>query len=204
MQNDLLQKNIEQKELLLKELNHRVKNNLSLIISLIKFQSQEINEQFYKEKFKNLENRINTIAIAHEQFIYSDTKTAGEFYNLEEYIQKIAYLVNVSERNVKYVQNIDATELNIDTALPIGILINELISNSIEHAVSKGPLKINVKIEKKGNLIDIMYSDSGTVFNKDSKKETLGLFIIDSMVAQLNGKIEQEKSTFKIVLKHKN
>ena len=49
-----------------------------------------------------------------------------------------------------------------------------------------------------------MYSDSGTVFNKDSKKETLGLFIIDSMVAQLNGKIEQEKSTFKIVLKHKN
>jgi len=204
LQNDLLQKNIEQKELLLKELNHRVKNNLSLIISLIKFQSQEINEEFYKEKFKHLENRINTIAIAHEQFIYSDTKTAGEFYNLEEYLQKIAGLVNVSSRNVKYIQNIEAIQINIDTALPIGILINELISNSIEHAVTKDPLKINLQIEKKSNLIYITYTDSGTIFNKDSKEETLGLFIIESMVAQLNGKIEQQKSTFKIVLEHKN
>ncbi|SDS41337.1 Two-component sensor histidine kinase, contains HisKA and HATPase domains [Polaribacter sp. KT25b] len=189
---------------MLKELNHRVKNNLSLIISLIKFQSQEIKEQFYKEKFKHLENRINTIAIAHEQFIYSDTKTAGEFYNLEEYLQKIAGLVNVSSRNVKYVQNIVAIQLNIDTALPIGILINELISNSIEHAVSKNPLIINVQIKKKRNLIYITYVDSGTIFSKDSKKDTLGLFIIESMVAQLNGKIEREKSTFKIVLEHKN
>ena len=88
--------------------------------------------------------------------------------------------------------------------MPIGILINELISNSIEHAVSKDPLKINVKIKKKNNLIYITYTDSGTIFIKDSKEDTLGLFIIESMVAQLNGKIEQKKSTFKIVLEHKN
>ncbi|MGY8908974.1 MAG: sensor histidine kinase [Flavobacteriales bacterium] len=203
-QNNILKESVKHKGLLLQELNHRVKNNLSLIISLIKFQSQEINEQFYIEKFKHLENRINTIAIAHEQFIYADNKIEGEFYNLEEYLQKIASLINLSTRKIEYQQDISAIKLNIDTALPIGILMNELISNSIEHAVTEDVLKINVKIEKTNNLIHLYYKDSGTSFKRDSKKATLGLFIIDSMVAQLNGKIEQKKSTFKIILKYKN
>lgn len=194
-----------QKKTLLKELNHRVKNNLSLIISLIKFQYQEINDSFYKDKFKNLENRITTIAVAHEQFIYSENKVEGKFYNLEEYLQKISSSLRVlSTREIKYSQYIEHIQLNIDTALPIGVLINELISNSIEHAVTKGDLKINLKIVLKHDLIHILYSDSGTTFKVDDKKESLGLFIINSMISQLNGKITRENSAYKIQLQQKD
>jgi two-component sensor histidine kinase len=203
-QNELLQKSVVEKELLLKELNHRVKNNLSLIISLIKFQSQEINEEFYKEKFKHLENRISTIAIAHEQFIYSENKIDGKFYNLEEYLQKISdSLINVSTRNIKYSQHIDFLKLNIDTALPIGILINELVSNSIEHAITKDTLEIHIRIEIINNYVSISYNDSGTVFNTADKTDSLGLFIINSMVSQLNGKIERKASSYLIHLEQK-
>ena len=110
----------------------------------------------------------------------------------------------MSTRKIAYKQDISPIQLNIDTALPIGILMNELISNSIQHAVTNDVLKIHVKIEMKKDLIHLFYEDSGTFFNKEAKKESLGLFIIDSMIAQLNGKIDQENSTFKIVLQYKN
>lgn len=203
--NSILKTTVREKEVLLKELNHRVKNNLSLIISLIKFQSQEISNDFYKEKFNHLENRIKAIAIAHEQFVYSDTKIAGEFYNLEEYLQKISNaLINTSPRTIYYTQDIAQIQLSIDTALPIGILMNELISNSIEHAVTKGSLNIKTKITADKNWISIHYSDSGESFkiNKDSK--SLGLFIIDSMIMQLKGNFVRNKAVYSIKLKQKN
>jgi two-component sensor histidine kinase len=203
-QNNVLGDSVKQKELLLKELNHRVKNNLSLIISLIKFQSQEINEEFYKEKFKHLENRINTIAIAHEQFIYSEKDTISKFYNLEEYLNKISHsLIAISTRKINYTQNIERIRLDIDTALPIGILMNELISNSVEHANSIETLAINLEIKSKNKRILIFYSDSGTIFNTNSKKESLGLFIIESMINQLKGEIIREKSSYNIKLQQK-
>jgi two-component sensor histidine kinase len=205
VQNNLLQKTIHQKELLLKELNHRVKNNLSLIISLIKFQSNEMKDDFYKEKFKQLENRIHTIAIAHEQFIYSENEVADKFYNIEAYLQKISEpLINLSTRKINYNQTIENLELNIDTALPIGILMNELISNSIEHAVTNDVLIITTCIKFKDDKIMIMYSDSGIIFKSKQNNDSLGLFIIDSMIQQLNGSIVRTNSTFNIVLNYKN
>lgn len=199
-----LELSVKEKELLLKELNHRVKNNLSLIISLIKFQTQEISDSFYVEKFHHLENRIRAIAIAHEQFVYSENRLKGEFYNLEEYLQKISNsLINTSPKEISYKQDIGQIELSIDTALPIGILLNELISNSIEHSITEDELKISLKIVMKNDLILFYYSDSGKIFKTEPKKESLGLFIINSMVNQLEGKIERENSSYKIQLKQK-
>lgn len=196
---------VSQKEILLKELNHRVKNNLSLIISLIKFQSQEISDSFYKDKFNHLENRISTIAIAHEQFVYSDKKLDGEFYNLEEYLQKISNaLINTSPKEIFYTQNIAKMQLSIDLALPIGILMNELISNSIEHTVVKNHLKINTKITINRNWITIHYSDNGEIFKIKENSESLGLFIIDSMIKQLKGSYQRTDATYTIKLKQKN
>ena len=202
--NNTLTKNLEEKKVLLKELNHRVKNNLSLIISLIKFQVQEINDTFYLEKFHNLENRISTIAIAHEQFIYSEDNIEGKFYNLKEYLNKISNsLIQLSPKKISYHQKVDKIDVGIDTALPIGILMNELISNSLEHAKINGILKIDVQISSKNEWITILFSDSGESFKVKENTTSLGLFIIKSMVTQLEGSLDRKGSSYIIKLKKK-
>ena len=201
---DQVTQKLNERDLLLKELNHRVKNNLSLIVSLIKFQSQEIDEDFYLEKFNHLENRINTIAIAHEQFIYSKDNIQGKFYNLEAYLNKISEsLISLSTKKISYNQKVEKIDVNIDTALPIGILINELISNSLEHAKVKGILKIDVSIKSDNDWITMQFSDSGKGFKIKENTTSLGIFIIESMVTQLEGSLVRKGATYIIKIKKK-
>lgn len=197
-----LNTSVSEKQILLKELNHRVKNNLALIISLIKFHSISIDELFYKEKFDHLEKRINAIAMAHEQFIYVDTNDKGNLYDLKEYLQKIANaLILMSHRKIDYHQEIENNEVNIDTALPIGILLNELISNSVKHAIVKEKtLSISVFIKIAEDRLELTYEDSGHRFNEEIKPKSLGLFIIESMVKQLKGSYQRVGSKYAIRL----
>ncbi|MFK8059490.1 MAG: histidine kinase dimerization/phosphoacceptor domain -containing protein [Polaribacter sp.] len=203
-QNDVKAK-LAEKEFLLKELNHRVKNNLSLILSLVKFQYNEVNEPFYKEKFISLEHRINTVAKANEQMLYDEDNLEGKNYNIKKYLINIANaLKNISSREVEITITTPETKLNIDTVLPIGIMINELISNSIKHAVFKDTLFIEVQISLQQSNISIIYKDSGTKFIEISNKKSLGISIINSMVKQLKGTIERKNSEYTISLQLKN
>lgn len=199
-----ISKKLKEKGFLLKELNHRVKNNLSLILSLINFQTSKIDQPLIKHKFENLENRINTIAIAHNQFSYTDSSSDGQFYDLDVYISKIANaLISLSPKQIKLNVRIDSIQLTIDTALPIGIMINELISNSIEHAVVEDDLVITLIIKSFDEHIEITYQDSGQFFQPDPKKESLGTMIIESMVQQLEGTLTRTNSHYQIQIKHK-
>ena len=142
--NNTLTKNLEEKKVLLKELNHRVKNNLSLIISLIKFQVQEINDTFYLEKFHNLENRISTIAIAHEQFIYSEDNIEGKFYNLKEYLNKISNsLIQLSPKKISYHQKVKENASNL------GIFIIESMVSQLEGSLNRKGSSYIIKLKKK-------------------------------------------------------
>ena len=193
---------LSEKQILLKELNHRVKNNLALIISLIKFHAQDTEDAYYKNKFQHLEKRINAIAMAHEQFIYSENQIDVTLFNLQEYLQKIANsLVQTTNTPIAYTQNIEDISVTIDTALPIGILCNELINNSIKHAdVLDNSLIIELTITEKNDSIEILYTDNGSTFIAQSHKKSLGLFIIESMVLQLDGHYERVDSTYTITL----
>lgn len=205
-QNVLLEKSVDEKQILLKELNHRVKNNLALIISLIKFQFDSLHDSEDKQKVIDLENRIRTISFAHEQFVYADQTEATLFFNLKQYIKNICgSLVAISTRTVQITLDIKNIQINIDTALPIGIIINELFTNSIEHAETVDEtLKISISIAQVDDIFTVDYHDNGTVFvkNKDSST-SLGLFIINSMVKQLDGDIAQENSYYTIKLRTK-
>lgn len=196
---------LDKNKLLLRELNHRVNNNLALILSLVKFQYYEIDEPKYKDKFQSLEHRIKTIAAAHEQLLYNKENIEGEDYHVQEYLSKITNaLINISTKNVQL--NLDAKDinLNIDTMLPIGILINELMSNSLKHAVFKDVLIIDVQVSLQQSDIFITYKDSGTSFKETKNKKSLGVSIINSMVKQLRGTIERVNSEYTISLQLKN
>lgn len=196
---------LDKNKLLLRELNHRVNNNLALILSLVKFQYYEIDEPKYKDKFQSLEHRIKTIAAAHEQLLYSKENIEGEDYDVQEYLSKITNaLIDISTKNVQL--NLDAKNirLNIDTMLPIGILINELMSNSLKHAIFNDVLIIDIKIKLQQPNIYITYKDSGSIFKETKNTKSLGVSIINSMVKQLRGSIQREKSEYTISLQLKN
>lgn len=196
---------LDKNKLLLRELNHRVNNNLALILSLVKFQYYEIDEPKYKEKFQSLEHRIKTIAAAHEQLLYNKENLDGENYDVQEYLSKIANaLIDISIRKIEL--NLKAVDinLNIDTLLPVGILVNEFISNSLKHAVSKPILYIGIQVTLHQSQINLTYKDSGTEFKEITTKTSLGVNIIHSMVKQLKGTIQRVNSEYQISLQLKN
>ena len=196
---------LKEKEFLLTELNHRVKNNLALILSLVNFQSEEISITKYKNKFKSLEFRIRAIAIAHEQLIYNANDLKDEIHNLDKYLFKIANaLMSISHREIDLNIETNNIKLNIDTLLPIGIMTNELISNSLKHAVSKSKLSIDINILQKKKKIYFSYKDSGIEFKSTKNEFSLGTEILESMVEQLNGTIEREDSQYLIIQELKN
>ncbi len=196
---------LDENKLLLKELNHRVNNNLALILSLVKFQYYEIDEPKYKEKFQSLEHRIKTIATAHEQLLYNKENIDGENYDVQEYLSKIANaLIDISTRKIELNLEAKNINLNIDTMLPVGILINELISNSLKHAVSDPVLNIDIQVILHQSNIKLTYKDSGIKFKETTTKKSLGVNIINSMVKQLKGTIQRIKSEYQISLQLKN
>lgn len=201
--NKELSKNINEKQLLLKELHHRVKNNLSLISSLISFQSDSIEEENIKSKFNDLQNRIIAISLAHERLFINDNNKLSEEYNLNEFINAISNAqLNLDARKIQFNSKINAIFLNVNSAVPLGILINELISNSIKHAKFRGEfLIIDITINKINNSIIIEYEDNGIGFKTKPNKSTLGLFIIENMIRQINGTFERENSKYTINIK---
>lgn len=202
-QNEVKQK-LKEKEFLFKELNHRVKNNLSLILSLVKYQHNEIDNTEYKNEFQNLEFRIKAIATAHDQLIYNKNSLVEENHNLKNYLLKIANsLIEISFKKVNLNLIVENIELNIDTLLPIGIMINELISNSLKHVNSK-EIIIDINMLLSNNKIKINYKDSGVEFITSKTKNSLGITIIESMVKQLKGTITRTNSEYFIVVELKN
>lgn len=202
--NDIQEKNtalnlsLASKNTLLKELNHRVKNNLALIMSLTNFHSQDVVNPKDSLKFQDLESRIRAISMVHEQFIYKDDVDLNSKIILEKYVEKmIDSLLSLSNRSITYRLIMNDIQINMDTMLPIGILINELVNNTIKHA--NGPTdNLQVKIDAK-NVDDkllLRYADNGASFTLPEENTSLGLFIIESMVQQLNGTYTRSDSEY--------
>ena len=129
------------KETLLKEVHHRVKNNFAVILSFLEFQLMDTENENVNKTIIETKNRINTISIAHE-LIYGEFLIEKDyrFINLKKYIVSIASAIiphGSSNKTIKINFDIVDTNLNIDTCLPIGILINELVTNSFKHVYRK-------------------------------------------------------------------
>lgn len=201
-----LKESLAEKELLLRELHHRIKNNMNLVNSLLKLQSMRIKDKNTRLMFKDTINRVRSMALIHERFYQSQDFAK---INISKYLRSmIVHLFRSYDINVNDIKlNIDLqdTVLDISKAIPCGLIVNELITNCLKHSFPEGKSgEIYVKlIEKKGEHT-LVVKDTGIGIPKDvdfRAPETLGLQVVFDLVDQLNGTIElkrREGTTFKI------
>ena len=187
---------LREKEVLLQEIHHRVKNNLQVISSLLSLQSGYIEDKQAIEMIEESQNRIKSIALIHEQ-LYQSKDLAR--IDLTKYIRHLvadlfrSYGVNSETITLKI--NIDNILLDMDTAIPCGLIINELASNSLKHAFPAGKggeIRIDLHSDK-DNQFTLIISDNGVGFPggldfRDTK--SLGLQLVNTLVDQLGGTIE--------------
>ena len=201
MKNEVLQKNVAEKQFLVRELNHRVKNNLAVILSLVGFQRDETKNVLYRNKFQQLQDRIKTIALAHNLFSYHIDNFDNSMVEIKEYSEKIFESHKAGyPKECVFENDSEKLLLPVDKGLSFGLLLNELITNSLKHAVPEEnqPLKITLIINTHEGLADMKYYDNGMFFGDQDSTNTLGLFIIQEMVQQLGGKFGRKNSSYHI------
>lgn len=205
-----VKKSLKEKELLLREIHHRVKNNLSIIHSLLHFQVQYANRQPVETILENMRSRIRSMALVHEK-LYK-TQDLTRIYFPEYCNDLIAYLKETFRPNlhpgssfVNFKTDVDDIHLDIDTIIPLGLIINELVTNALTHGFSnnrenttsgergrQAEIRVSMHCEKNKPDCCLIVSDNGkglpVDFNRD-QTDTLGMFIVRSLVEQLNGSI---------------
>jgi PAS domain S-box-containing protein len=202
---------LKEKESLLREIHHRVKNNLQVISSLLNFQSRRIKDKEALEAFMDTQSRVKSMAIIYEKLYQSGDITK---INFAGYITNLTINLfqsyRVDQNTIKLTTDIKEVLLDINTAIPCGLLINELISNALKHAFPDGKSgKIHISMHPiKGNEVELIVSDNGVGFPEEldfKKTESLGMQLVVSVVEeQLGGTIELNRSegtAFKIVFR---
>lgn len=217
MAEDEIKKSLNEKEILLREIHHRVKNNMQIIISLLNLQSNYLKDEKTKDVFKESQNRVKSMSMVHEMLYRSPDL---DNIQLRDYMQKlINTLINsytTSSKRIKVFTQIEDIQMGIDTAIPLGLIINELISNSLKHAFKDdGEGELRITAESKGGDYLIAVSDNGVGFPDDInfyRTKSLGLQLVNTLVNQITGEIKLETrkgkgTSFKIrfkELKYKN
>lgn len=191
-----IQVELEEKRTLLQELYHRTKNNMNVIRSLLSLNAEKYDSPEVQELVRNTENRIQAMSLVHQMLHQSESLT---HITLRPYIEELAQLLLQSQadpsRTIQLDLEVDEIEISIEKTIPLGISLNELISNALEHAFANGRngrIQIQIRKESAGNLA-ITFADDGVgvdpAFDFGSSK-TLGLRLIRGLIeGQLSGRI---------------
>jgi len=189
---------LREKEVLLREIHHRVKNNLQVVSSLLNLQSEHTKDEKYTELLKESQNRIRSMALIHEKLYQSESLADIDF---KEYIESLVHgLVRTYKTTDKVALKIDVKDisLGIDAAIPCGLIISELVSNSLKHAFPGRKGNITITLYSSDGKVELVVADNGigipdTVNIK--KTETLGLDLVTTLVeGQLKGSIALDKT----------
>lgn len=197
---------LKEKDVLLKEVHHRVKNNMQVISSILNLQSSYVKDAYALNLLKECQNRIKSMAFIHESLY--QTKNF-ESVNFSEYIttlsKNLVHTYSINTKKIKLILTLDDLFLSLDASIPCGLIINEIISNSLKYAFPNnrdGIIFVTLRVNKKKVSIDVGDNGVGIQETVDIKNtQTLGLQLVDTLVDQLNGTlklIRKNGTTFSI------
>lgn len=207
-QDQKLEKSLAEKEVLLQEIHHRVKNNLAIISSLLELQKENISEEM-QELLTSSQSRIKSIAKVHEK-LYESTTLSD--IHLDVYIEELANEIKKAytskEKDIELSLDVSSLNVDINDAIPIGLILNELINNAFKHAFKgfdKGIIKIS--LQEKGDDMELVVANNGNKLADDfnpEESDSLGMTLIKVLIQKINGSLEitsDEWTSFNITFK---
>ncbi len=185
---------LKEKEVMLKEIYHRVKNNLQVVSSLLNLQARSIQDPISKKIFIESSGRVKAMALVHEMLYRSgDLLLIDMVTYVNDLLRNLKEIYHIESNFVKFVIDVEGVRLNLDNAIPCGLIINELISNSFKYAFPDKQLgEVSLSIKKNQNVISLVYKDNGIGVPENinfGNTKTLGLQLINSLTKQLDGNI---------------
>ena len=192
-------KSLEEKDVLLREIHHRVKNNMQIISSLLSLQSGNIENPEMKDIFSQSQNRVKSMSMIHEQLYQTDDLARIDFKNyVNGLIKSLFQIYSANQKQIEWEVNVEDVKLDIETAIPCGLIINELVSNSLKHAfINRQYGKIVFNMVRDNKTINFKVSDNGIGIPYNSQIEntsTLGLNLVKTLVKQLEGELKVEQN----------
>jgi two-component sensor histidine kinase len=184
---------LKQKEVLLREVHHRVKNNLQVICSLLKMQSAHLKDKQVQEVFRETQNRVRSIALVHEK-LYGTSDLAR--LDFAEYVRSLATSLfrtcGVNKDTISLTLDLMSVQLNVETAIPCGLIINELLTNALIHAFPHGRGKIRIGLQSAENgTCTLTVGDDGIGLppNVEVAGQHLGWQLISALTEQLKAEV---------------
>jgi len=193
--NALIEKSLAEKEILLKEIHHRVKNNLQFISSMLNLQARHVKDDHALAVLLESKTRIHSMALVHQKLYQEDNLTG---VNMQDYLSNLLdslqHSYKIQKENIKVEVAVDPLELDIDTAMPIGLLINEMITNSFKYAF--GPEQqgvVSVSLVEKAEGLALLVKDNGRGFTEQLEQvsaDRFGFKLMKSLAEKLGGTLE--------------
>ena len=186
---------LKEKEVLLKEIHHRVKNNLQVISSLLNLQANQIRDRETAQVFRDSQSRVKAMSLVHERLYQSSDLARIDFAGyVEDVTRHLLRSYQSGPRGVRLKVDVDPVSFNIDTAIPCALIINELVSNSLKYAFPNGKDgEILIRLNQTDTEhLNLCISDNGIGFPANvswEKTDSLGLQLVRSLTDQLNGSI---------------
>lgn len=191
-----LKKSLSEKEVLLKEVHHRVKNNMLIVSSILEMQEELTRDQDLIKILRECQDRISSMAMIHQQFYRSDNLSSIDFTcYLDELIERLHIASKTNHQHIKIDKDLDDLSLNVETATPLGLIVNEVLSNSFEHAFkdkNEGSIRVLLRVAENDD-VKLCIKDSGTGLPEGfdiEASESLGLQLIQLLSLQLGAKLE--------------
>ncbi len=205
---EMIQEREKLEEIRKKEIHHRIKNNLQVISSLLDLEADKFTDESVIEAFKESQNRVISMALVHEELYRSQDMESIDFSDyLIKLVNELSYSYIIEKENLQIKTDVETVFLDMDTAIPLGMIVNELISNSFKHAFSprqKGEIHVNLSLDKE--KLTLVVGDNGIGFPENinfRKTDSLGLQLVTTLISQIGGIIELERDSgtrFRITL----
>jgi len=196
---EVIQRLKKENESIVKEIHHRVKNNFQVVIGLLKLQSTFVKEERVKSMFRYIEYRIKSQVMIHELLYQSEELSQ---INLKRYIEKLVtslvYSMKGTSHEIEVQMNLDEVFINIDTSIPLGLVINELITNALKYGTNgdSGLLSISLRKQKDPKFL-LTIADNGPGFDNELEfrnQNSLGLELVHGLLTRIKGNIEKDNS----------